>query len=148
MLPGTVLHTDKTGRSRSVGILTIDDEAFFRAAARAVVRATRGFEPLAEAQSGEEGIILAGRLQPDMVLLDVLMPGMDGMETSRRLLEASPDLVVVLVSAFDDPTFVEAASSCGAATFLRKQDLRPATLRDLWDQYGRVPRSHGESWTT
>jgi two-component system invasion response regulator UvrY len=142
-----VLHTDKTGRTRSVGVLTIDDQAVFRAAARAVVRATPGFEPLAEAQSGEEGIVLAGQLHPDMVLLDVLMTGMDGMETSRRLVEASPQLVVVLVSAFDDPTFVEAAPSCGAATFLRKQDLRPATLRALWDRYGRVPRSNGEGWT-
>jgi DNA-binding NarL/FixJ family response regulator len=131
-----------------VGVLTIDDEAVFRAAARAVVRATRGFEPLAEAQSGEEGVILAAELQPDMVLLDVLMTGMDGMETSRRLLEANPHLVVVLVSAFDDPTFAEAAPSCGAATFLRKQDLRPATLRALWDQYGKVQGSRGERSTT
>jgi two-component system, NarL family, invasion response regulator UvrY len=127
-----------------VGVLTIDDEAVFRAAARAVVRATGGFEPLAEAQSGEEGIALAGQLQPDLVLLDVMMTGMDGMETSRRLLEVDPGLVVVLVSAFDDPAFSEAAPACGAATFLRKQDLRPATLRAVWDRYGTSRETLGE----
>ncbi len=120
-----------------VGVLTIDDEAGFRAAARAVVRATPGFEPLAEVECGREGVALAVQLRPDIVLLDLLMEDMDGIETSRRLLEASPQLIVVLVSAFDDPAFTEAAHSCGAAEFLRKQDLRPATLTAVWERHRR-----------
>lgn len=116
-------------------MLTVDDQAVFRAAARTVVNATPGFQPVGEAASGPEGLELAGRLHPDLVLMDVVMPGMDGTEAARRLGAASPGVVVVLMSAFDDPLPDELRDGPGSRPFLHKEDLRPRTLRSLWDRH-------------
>ena len=69
----------------SIGVLTVDDQPLFRSAAAAVVDATPGFEAVGEASSGEEALQLSSELRPDLVLLDVRMPGMDGIETAQRL---------------------------------------------------------------
>jgi DNA-binding NarL/FixJ family response regulator len=114
-------------------VLIVDDHAPFRDAARAVVAATPGFESVADAASGAEGFALAARLRPDLVLLDVAMPDLDGIETCRLLTEAFPDTVVVLVS-IDDHIF-DPNAGCGAVAFLRKQDLCPRVLRSIWEEH-------------
>ena len=73
------------GARVAVGVMTVDDQAVFRQAAREVIEATDGFEYLGEAGSGEEALALAGELDPDLVLVDIRMPGIDGFETARRL---------------------------------------------------------------
>lgn len=116
----------------TVGVLTVDDQAVFRMAAVDVIAATPGFAAVGEAASGEEALRLAETLGPDLVLIDVRMPGMDGIETSRRLTAQQPAAVVVLISleaAFD---FLPEARSSGAATFVRKQDFCPTLLARLW----------------
>ena len=82
-----------------VGVLTVDDKAVFRDIAREVIEATAGFEPLGEASCGEEALALANELDPDLVLLDVRMPGIDGLETARRLSASHPESTVVLISS-------------------------------------------------
>lgn len=116
--------------------MVVDDQLSFRRAARAVIDATPGFVMVGEAASGTEALHRADHVEPDLVLMDVYMPEMDGMEAARRLTKAHPICVVVLVSLedFDDPPSVAAA--CGAADFLPKQDLGPAVLRDLWAAHG------------
>jgi DNA-binding NarL/FixJ family response regulator len=122
---------------RTVRVLMVDDQAVSRAAAHDVIAATPGFEALAEAASGGEALTLSATLEPDLVLIDVRMPGMDGIETARRLCDAHPQAVVVLIS-HEDPVDVDALSGgSGAAAALRKQDFCPATLRQLWDTYRR-----------
>ena len=119
-----------------VRVLTVDDPPVFRDAARAVIAATPGFEALAEVASGEDALALADRLRPDLVLLDVGLPGIDGLETSRRLTATEPAPVVVLISADDDPVLRDAARDYGAVGFIAKRELRPGILRTLWERHG------------
>jgi len=120
---------------RSVRVLTVDDHATFRGAARALIGATDGFEVAGEASTGEEGVAAACRLHPDMVLMDVRLPDIDGYEATRRITPTQPDTVVVLMSAADEAIQGDTAARCGAAAFVRKQDLRPALLQQLWSRH-------------
>jgi DNA-binding NarL/FixJ family response regulator len=122
--------------ARPVRVLTVDDQPLFRDAARAVITATPGFEAIAEVASGEDALALLDRLRPDIVLLDISLPGMDGLETSRRLTLQRPAPLVVLISADDDPVLRDSAREYGAAGFVSKQELRPGILRALWDRHG------------
>jgi DNA-binding NarL/FixJ family response regulator len=121
--------------TRQVTVLTVDDQQVFLRAARELVCATPGFEHVGQATSGLEALELASALEPDLVLLDVRMPDMDGLETARRLHAANPDAVVVLVSMGDVPELA-AEPSPGVATHLRKQALSSRALRDVWDAHG------------
>jgi len=126
--------------SARVGVLTVDDQAVFRRVAREVIEATEGFEVLGEASSGEEALQLADTVEPDLFLVDVRMPGIDGPETARRLMAAHPKSVVVLVSTEDPAAISSAADSCGAAELIRKEEFAPATLQRLWRSHGPAVR--------
>jgi DNA-binding NarL/FixJ family response regulator len=105
-------------------VLVADDHEPFRRAARAVVAAAPGFTLVGEARSGEEAVELAAALQPDLVLLDVRMPGIGGAEAARRI--AAP--LVVLVSTHPAVGIICAAP----LLFLPKEDFGPSALRALW----------------
>jgi two-component system, NarL family, invasion response regulator UvrY len=115
-----------------VEVLTVDDQAFFRSAAREVIDATPGFHAAAEAASGPEALRMVAELEPDLAIVDVRMPGMDGVETARRLVAEAPGLLVMLVSIEDAANLPSSVAGCGAAALVRKQDFRPALLRELW----------------
>jgi DNA-binding NarL/FixJ family response regulator len=119
-----------------VRVLTVDDQVVFRHAARDVIAATPGFESVGDAASGEEAVAAVERLHPELVLLDVRMPGIGGVETARRISETSPETVVVLISIEDSEEFAEDAQVCGAAALVRKQDFGPALLRKIWKAHG------------
>jgi two-component system invasion response regulator UvrY len=123
----------------SVRVLTVDDHAAFRAAMRAVVDATAGFETVGEASTGEDGVAAAFRLLPDVVLMDVRLPGIDGYEAARRISPQLPAVVICLVSTVDEALHGESATRCGAAAVVRKQDLRPSVLEELWAAHGPGP---------
>lgn len=131
----------RPGREATVGVMVVDDQASFRRAARALIDATAGFEPVGDADSGAEALRCADRCRPDLVLMDVYMPWMDGFEAARRLTDANPGCVVVLVSLEDTEDLPALVASCGAAALVRKQDLRPSLLRRLWATHGAGPRS-------
>jgi len=121
-----------------VGVLIVDDQLVFRHAARDVIEAAGPeFVLLGEAVSGEHALAAMHDLHADLVLVDVRMAGMDGIETTKRLHAAHPDAVVVLVTIEDPLNLPSEVGFCGAADLVRKQDFRPALLRRLWRAYGR-----------
>ena len=120
---------------RSVAVLTVDDQAAFRHAVREVVEATEGFELVGEARSCEEALVLAREHHPDLVLVDIHMPGVDGLETTRRLSAAHPAATCVLVSTDD---LEQSCDACGAAAFLPKRSFGRLALRRLWDEHGQT----------
>jgi DNA-binding NarL/FixJ family response regulator len=133
--PGDDVREPPEGR-RGIGVLIVDDQPFFRSAARDVVGALPGFHALAEASSGDEAVAVVGELHPELVLLDVRMPGMDGIATARRIKADHPSTVVVLISIEDIAGVPSTARTCGAAALVRKQDFGPALLRELWAVHG------------
>ena len=130
---GTAMHAPL------VGVMTVDDQAVFRRVAKEVIEATVGFEHLGEATCGEDALTLADVLRPDLVLLDVCMPGIDGVETARRLRASHPDSTIVLISTASYDDVSAGLTSCGAEAFARKEDLGPAMLLRLWTEHGRRP---------
>jgi DNA-binding NarL/FixJ family response regulator len=135
MMPGDDTHKPADGHGH-VGVLIVDDQPFFRSAARDVVGALPGFHAIAEASSGQEAVAMVAELRPELVLLDVRMPGMDGVETARRITDGHPATVVVLISIEDISGIPSTVRTSGAAAVVRKQDLGPALLRDLWTVHG------------
>jgi two-component system, NarL family, invasion response regulator UvrY len=116
-----------------VRVLTVDDQVVFRDAARDVINATPGFEAVGDVGSGEEAMAAVERLRPELVLLDVRMPGCGGVEAARRITAAHPETVVVLISIEE---FAEDAQASGAAALVRKQDFGPSMLRSIWEAHG------------
>jgi DNA-binding NarL/FixJ family response regulator len=123
----------------AVSVVTVDDQAVFRDTAREVIEATPGFVAVGEASGGESGVRLVGRLRPQLVLMDVRMPGMDGIEAAARIKEAHPGTVVILITIEDAAHLPEAAARSAAEALVRKQDFKPALLRELWEEFGGDP---------
>ena len=115
-----------------VPVLIVDDQAPFRRAARAVVTATPGFEVVGEAESGEEAVELADALAPGLVLMDINLPGINGIEATRRITDAHPEATVLLLSTYQAADLPSGADSCGAAGYVNKEEFGPAVVLDLW----------------
>jgi DNA-binding NarL/FixJ family response regulator len=111
----------------AVRVLIVDDSAAFLEAAIEVVVATPGFEVVGASSSAEQGLELVSSTRPDLVLMDVRMPGLDGIETAHRIRAQSPDTIVVLVTA-DSGSSVEH----GPFSVLSKRTLSPARLAEAW----------------
>ena len=128
---------DQEGRAGIERQVLTDDQAVFRDLARLVLKATNGFESVGEAASGEEALELIDELHPQLVLVDVRMPGIGGIETARRISVSHSEIVVVLISIEDPGDLPSVAEESGAMALVRKQDFGPTMLRDLWARYGK-----------
>src|SRR3954447_10786564 len=122
----------------SIGVLVVDDQLVFRQVAHEGIDATEDFQMLGEAASGAHALAAVTELSPDLVLLDVRMPGMDGIETATRMHAQHPHSVIVLITVEDAPDLPAGLSSCGAAELVRKQDFGPALLRRVWRAHGHA----------
>ena len=111
----------------TLGVLIADDQALMRAGFRMILEAEPDLEVVGEAADGQEAVAEAGRLHPDVVLMDVRMPEMDGIEATRRLLDGNGDMKVVMLTTFDMDEYVYEAFRAGASGFLVK-DVPPEQL--------------------
>jgi DNA-binding NarL/FixJ family response regulator len=103
-----------------IRILVCDDHPMFRAGVRAMLWSTPGLTIVGEAGDGESAVEMARRLRPDIVLMDLNMPGCNGVEATRRILESQPQARVLMLSMFDDEEVVAACLEAGACGYLRK----------------------------
>ena len=123
--------------------MTVDDQEVFLEAARALIRITPGFVLAGEARSGIEALDRIGDVAPDLVLMDVRMAGIDGIETTRRLVAEHPEAVVVLVTGHDPEDVRPLAERSGAVDLVPKERLRPRVLRRLWASHARPSGDDG-----
>ena len=114
-------------------VLVVDDQAPFRLAARAVLRRLDGFEFAGEASSGPQAIDLVDLLHPSLVLMDINMPEMNGIEATRRIVAGHPDVAVILCSTHDPNDLPADAAASGAIAYVSKEHLAADTIRELWD---------------
>jgi DNA-binding NarL/FixJ family response regulator len=115
-----------------VRVLIVDDQLPFREASRLVVEMTDGFEVAGEAENGEEGVELAETLRPDLVLMDVQMPGIDGLEATRRVCELADPPPVVVMSTHESGDYQQTALEAGAFAFLPKSEFSMDALEGVW----------------
>lgn len=116
-----------------VRVLIVDDQEPFRMAARMVVEATDGFEVVGEAETGEDSIEMARELTPDLVLMDVNLPGINGLDATRQILAAQADSVIVLLlSTYEEEEYAPRAAECGAAAYIPKAVFGPDRLEEAW----------------
>jgi two-component system invasion response regulator UvrY len=120
----------------SVHVLIVDDQPTFRVAIRAVVGRLRDFTLVGEAGSGEEAIDRVDELKPDLVLMDINMGAVDGIEATRHIVAAHPQVMVVLLSTYGAQDLPSAARKSGAAAYLHKDELSPGTIRRVWEAGG------------
>ena len=117
----------------TVRVLIVDDQEPFRLAARMVVEATEGFEVVGEAETGEESVELARERSPDLVLMDVNLPGINGLDATRRILaEGDGSVVVLLLSTYEEEEYAPRAAECGAASYIPKAVFGPDRLEGAW----------------
>ena len=116
----------------SVRVLIVDDQESFRSAARLVVELADGFEVAGEAQTGEEGVRLVDEIEPNLVLMDINLPGIDGLEATRRIALTHPGVRIVVLSTYDASDYETRALAAGAVAFLSKSDFDPGSLAAAW----------------
>ncbi|MEY2476168.1 MAG: two-component system, NarL family, invasion response regulator UvrY [Actinomycetota bacterium] len=119
------------GNDPVVRVLVVDDQAPFRQAAKAVVSVTPGFEVVAEAASGEDAVTMAHLLAPDLVLMDVHLPGIDGLAACRAIVADHPATTVLLLSTYQEEDVPGDTRTCGALAYVSKDQFGPDVLEQL-----------------
>ncbi len=114
-----------------VRVWVVDDQTSFRRATAATLAAMDDFVMVGECETGESAVDVIGD-DADIVLMDIHMPGIGGIEATRRLRVAHPDLIVVLMSTYDLEDLPAAAADCGAVAYLHKEHLSPELLSRIW----------------
>ncbi len=113
----------------SIRVLIVDDQALVRSGFRLILEGRPDLEVVGEAEDGEEAVRLAGELEPDVILLDIRMPALDGIEATRRIVASGSAARVLVLTTFDLDEYVYGAIRAGASGFLLK-DVRPNDLVD------------------
>jgi len=113
----------------SITVLLVDDNLLFRGGIAQILRADGRFNVVGQAASGEEAVAVAARLKPALILIDLRMPGMNGVEAIRRIRLDSPDVPIGVLTMFETDDYIQSALAAGASGYLAK-DSTPADLRE------------------
>jgi len=115
----------------TIRILIADDQTITRTGIRVLLSAQAEIEIVGEAQNGEQAIELAASLQPDVILMDLRMPGINGIEATRRIHRTSPNIHILILTVFEDDTSVFPAIRAGARGYLLKNSEQDELLRAI-----------------
>jgi DNA-binding NarL/FixJ family response regulator len=126
-------------------VLVVDDQPAFRSVLRSVLESEPSYTVVGEAADGTEAVSLALALRPDVVVMDLRLPGVDGAEATRRILAADPTQAVVLVSTVRRADLPARLLDCGALGFLPKEEVGVRAIEALLEP-GR--RAGGSPWST
>jgi DNA-binding NarL/FixJ family response regulator len=118
----------------TVDVLIVDDQPPFREVARTLVSLLSGWRVMAEVESGEDAVAAVQHARPNVVLMDINLPGISGIEATRQITAAYPQVRVILLSTYAADDLPADALSCGAAAYVRKEDLTPRRLREVLGQ--------------
>ena len=99
-----------------------------------VVDITDGFDVVGEAETGESGVEAARELRPDLVLMDVNLPGINGLDATRQILGNSDTVVVLLLSTYETAEYGGKAAECGASAYIPKSEFLPDRLAEAWSE--------------
>ena len=120
-------------------VVVADDHAPFRRAARAMLAASAEYQLVGEATSGEQAVALAETLHPDLVLMDITMDGIGGIEAARSIKDACPDTATILVSTYREGDLPSDAQTCGAVGYVHKAELAASVITRLLRGRGSPP---------
>jgi len=120
---------------KQIGVLLAEDNAKFRNSLRLLLASEEDIKIVGEAKNGLEAVRLAKRLRPDVVVTDLAMPLLNGLQATRQIIEASPTIRVLILSAHPDPEYIKEALLCGASGYLIKQSsilVLPQAVREVY----------------
>jgi len=126
-----VTSTVESQTTEPLTVLMADDHLLFRDGLRTLLSAAPDLELVGEASTGEEAMSLAARLQPDVILMDLKLPGITGIEATREILRESPHVGVLMVTMFDEESAIFAAMRAGARGYLLKGATHAEMLRAI-----------------
>ncbi len=131
-------QTPKVEGVSNVRVLIVDDQAPFRDAARAVVERAKGFDLIAEAESGEDAVSAVDTASPDLVLMDINMGGISGNEAATQISAAHPEVTIFLLSTYKLEDLPPDVAECGAAAYLNKEEFGGRLLKKIWEAGGQA----------
>lgn len=115
----------------TIRVVIADDHAHFREGLHALLRSAPDVETVGEAETGDGVVELAARLQPDVILMDLQMPGLNGIDATRKIVHTSPHIAILVISMFEDDDSIFAALQAGARGYLLKGALTAEILRAI-----------------
>jgi NarL family two-component system response regulator LiaR len=141
---------------KKIRVIIADDHAVVREGTRRILEQEKDIEVVAEASDGEEAITLANTFKPDVILMDISMPRLDGIEATKKIKQLNPGIVILILTAYDDDQFIFSLLEAGAAGYLLKSIhshelidairsvhagesvLHPAVARKILNRFGKT----------